>query len=305
MINFGLTPEQRERRRSFIGGSDAGVIADGEPDALLRLYLQKTGDLPDKEDATWTRYMQQVVETAALDWIAEYGCRDARGVRVLPPMTGVDGLGRQRRGDQPTSKTWPFIGCTLDGWHPYLKCPLNVKKLSGWSGKKQGQTPLEWAVEHYTVSTMHEALACDVDFGYLILVIDGKEPVAQRIDCDPWWVEEYVEIARAFWRCVETKTPPQGASFISTPKVEIASLRHINLRNKADAEACNWSGDAIKLITKFAETEGAHKAHMATREEIKKLLPDDVGTLDYGRFHVKRSKANALTMTLEPETNNG
>lgn len=295
-VSFGLTPEQRARRRQFIGGSDSAIIASGDPEKLLNLYLQKTGDLPDKEDATWTRYMQQVVETAALDWVEVYGCRDARGVRVIPPGVVT------RRGNQPNSSVWPFIGCTLDGWSNILTCPLNVKHLSKWTGKKQGQSALEWAVEHYTVSTMHEALACDADYGYLVLVVDGKEPVAQRIDADPWWAEEYVARARTFWDCVTHKTPPFSLpSALAAPKIEISQLRHVNLLNEADAAACNWAGDMITLARRFAETEAWHKAHMAVRESIKALLPDDVASVDYGRWHLTRSKANAIAMRLDPE----
>jgi hypothetical protein len=293
---FGLSKEQREKRRTFIGGSDAKVIAGGDPDELLRLYLQKTGDLPDKEDATWTRYMQQVVEVAALDWVEEFGCCDARGVKVLS-------RGKiSKRGEQPTSTTWPYVGCTLDGWSQSLDCPLNVKRLSRWTGKKQGQTALEWSVAQYTVSTIHECIATDSLFGYLILVIDGQEPVAQRIDADPFWIEEYVDKCRAFWHCVETKTPPEGSAPIAAPRVEISQMRSINLLNPEDLAACNWAPDAIKLITKFADTEGAHKAHMASRDEIKRLLPEDVATLDYGRFHLTRSKSNAIAMRLNAET---
>lgn len=294
MIGLGLTAEQRQNRRQFIGASDAPVVAGGDRDALLTLFLEKTGDLPAEGDPTWTRYMQEVVEAAACNWVEVFGARDSRGVQAIPkgPIT--------RRGEQPRHPILPFIGCTLDGWCEALKCPVNVKHLSKWTGKKQGQTALEWAIAHYTVSTIHEALATEALFGFLLLVVDGQEPVAQRVDVDPWFSDDLIAKERAFWQCVETKTPPEGTSTLVAPKVEAAQLRHINLMNEADKARCQWAGEFIDLGRKFADTEPAHKAHMACRDTIKALLPDDVGFCEFGRFKVSRTKAGAVQMRLDP-----
>lgn len=296
MISFGLSAEQRANRRNFVGGSESDDVNSGDPARMQRVYDRKGPDAPiEAETGTWTRLLQDRMEHASLDWIEEFGCLDPRGIRVIPPGPIT------RRGEQPTASLYPFIGCTLDGWPEVLKCPANVKRLSRWTGKKSGQTALEWAVEKYTVSTMHECLATDSLYGYLILVIDEAEPVAVRIDVDPWVAEEMVARLTAFWDCVVRREPPQAQPAFVAPKIEIAQLRRLDMLNPKDTLANNWSPDFIDLAHLFASTEGAHKKHMICREEIKKLLPDDVASVDYGRFHVSRTKANSITMKLDPE----
>lgn len=299
VISFGLSAEQRANRRNFVGGSESEAVCSGDPAKMQAVYLEKIGEVVSAENGTWTRFVQDRMEHAALDWIEEYGCKDARGIMVIPPGPIT------RRGEQPTASLHPFIGCTLDGWLTTVEGPSNVKRLNRWTGKKQGQTAIEWAVEKYTVSTMHECIACDALYGYLILVIDEAEPVAVRVDVDPWVAEEMVARLTDFWKCVEERTPPEGTAvpFVA-PKIEIAQLRRLDLLNPKDALANNWSPDFIDLAHTFANTEGAHKAHMACRDDIKRLLPDDVANVDYGRFHVSRSKSNAITMKLDPEETN-
>lgn len=295
-ISFGLSAEQRANRLLGVGASESEDACSGDPKRQMPVYLEKIGEVVSKENGTWTRFVQDRMEHAALDWVEAFGCKDARGIMVIPPGPIT------RRGEQPTAALHPFIRCTLDGWLMTVEGPANVKRLNRWTGKKQGQTALEWAVEKYTVSTMHECIACDALYGYLILVIDEAEPVAVRIDVDPWVAEEMVARLTDFWKCVEERTPPEGTAvpFVA-PKIEIAQLRRLDLLDPQVQERNQWSGEFIDLAHTFASTEGAHRAHMACRDDIKRLLPDDVAEVSYGRFLVKRTKSNSITMTLAPE----
>ena len=60
----------------------------------------------------------------------------------------------------------------------------------------------------------------------------------------------------------------------------------------------NWLPEACKQIRTFIDTDGAAKVNAISRDELKKIVPEDVGELRRGRFKLHRDKAGAVRMSL-------
>lgn len=287
MISLGLPPEALAARRLGIGGSDAFTICCGTAEDRYRLYLEKIGEAePKKIMSDWAYALRMATETLQLDWYEHVN----PGFRV------------GSRGKIYVSSAYPFMRCTLDGQIFPGGIPINAKHLSPWT--KQAR---EWAIGKYTPQITHEALVCEAPYGLISLLHGEKEPEIIRIDLDPFFAEDLIEREREFWASVEAKTPPPDCAALAVPRVaiDVKQLRTINLQGEIAEDGTmprgwpNWAGEMEPLIRSFVATESAFKRHAIVREDIKKLLPDDVGELRRGDFTARRSKANAITMKTE------
>ncbi len=60
----------------------------------------------------------------------------------------------------------------------------------------------------------------------------------------------------------------------------------------------NWLSEARDHIKAIIGTDAAAKVNAIHKAEMKTLVPPDVGEIALGRYHYKRSKADAITQTV-------
>ena len=161
-LTFGLTEAERENRRTFIGGSDAGSIVVGG-DAWAELRRQKTGrgepiDLYDLivNDPATNRFLLKYLTRERLELSALMG-------HATEPLNCYwyerqTGRAVEDRRIQIRNPAIPYLGCTLDGrtttatGHP---ASFQTKHLAS-SGE---------AMEiRYTAQCHHEALVHGYDY---------------------------------------------------------------------------------------------------------------------------------------------
>lgn len=295
-IKLGLSDSALQERRAGIGGSDAYTVVHGSAEDRYQLWQEKIGEKkPCKIMSDWAYALRHVTETLQLDWYEHMN----PGVKIVG------------RGEMLWSTEHRFMFATYDGIVsaatavPALRTglpPIDCKHLSRWTKDER-----DWAIEHYTAQMHHQALILDADYGLISMLHGEKEPEIIRIDVDPFYAETLIERERVFWQAVVEGVPPPDCAYLDVPKVavEIKRLRTVAMPTFDDKDwpefvrNNNWAVDAANAIQQFVETEKAHKAHMASRDEIKKAVPEDIGEMTRGTFTLKRSKSNALTMINE------
>lgn len=288
MITTSLSPEALAQRRLGIGGSDARIVVHGEPAERYALWKDKIGEAkPKKIMSDWNYALRMATETLQLDWYEH--CNP--GARV------------HNRGSVLVSEDYPFMRCTLDGVLKPTNVPINAKHVSRWTKEAR-----EWCIEHYTPQVTHEAIVCEADYGLLSLLHGEKEPEIIRIDVDPIYAEHLIARERDFWRRVEERTPPEDCAELDAPKtaVKVERLRHLTIDGEPGSPAWvemvrrnQWVPELVTLFGDFSRTHAAAAVHAITRENIKKLLPDDVGEVEHALARVTRNRAGSVTIALK------
>ncbi len=278
----GLSDDQIAQRRLGIGGSDAGEIMAGR---WRDLWLIKTGRAQ-PEDLSDVLPVQIGIVTEELN--AQWYARKT-GRPVL------------RRGEHVVSRKYPWMRANLDavtttvaGGRPAY---LDFKHVGRFD---------EAALLRYTPQGVHCCIILGCDHWLLSAFVgNSKWEITGDQEADPFYREELIAKEREFWNFVERDEEPRDrAEPALAPKPE-KRLRNIHMPTFTEpgwvdfAQRNNWAIDAANEIMTFGETEGAHKAHMAARERLKLLVPDDAGELRRADFLFTRAKNGAVTMKVE------
>lgn len=226
-----LTPEQIAARKLGIGASEAAKICAGE---WHDLWLLKTGRRED-DDLSDVFAVQLGIETERLN---------------LLWYTKRTGHFLSRFGESVVHPKYGFIRCTLDGFDPTEKMPVQAKHVVPW-------TKIDECVERYRFQVMHECLVTGTNRGVLSVIIGTSEPLREIIDLDQFWANEYIASCQEFWGYVERDEPPPQGAPVDAPPIAPDKMRTVSFEgNNAWASAANdWlnHGAAAKLFDKSAK----------------------------------------------------
>ena len=273
-MKLGLTPEQIAERRQGIGGSDAGRVMSGD---WLALWREKTGRAePEDLSNNLAVQMGSATENFNAFW-----------------YTKQTGRLIVSRGERLQLAAMPWMIANLDGISTTSK-----GHLAYWDAKHVGRFD-EATVRRYTPQMVHCCTILDLDWWVLSVFIGNSkwETVEQQVD--PIYQAQLIACEREFWGYVERDEEPpeaQGGPVLApkpTPR-----LRTVQLEDEWRADWPNWGPRMVELFGTFAGTHAAATAHAIAREDIKALLPEDVGLVTRGRIKISRTKAGAVTMAL-------
>jgi hypothetical protein len=291
-MKLGLTPEQVADRRNGIGGSDAGAIMKGE---WRKLWLIKTGRA-EEEDLSGNLAVQMGSATEDLNafWFEKVTGRKVRyrGTSI-PPATWFGDY--SQRGHPIGDGNRPWMRANLDGI-----AMTRRGHFAYWDAKHIGGR-VDDAVLRYTPQMTHCAHLCRLDWWVLSIFIgNGKHEIVEQ-QVDPLYLEELLAKEKEFWGYVERdEEPPEGDAV--APPAPTPALRRIYLEDSSRGKWPNWGQPMIRLFDEFVGTHAAAVKHAIVRDDIKALLPEDVGFVRYGLVDVKKSKAGAVSITLrEPK----
>jgi hypothetical protein len=280
MMNLGLTPEQLAQRKLGVGGSDAGKIMAGEWRAL---WMEKTGRA-DPEDLSGVLAVQ--MGSATEDFNAFW-------------YTKKTGRPILSRGQRVISSRYPHMIANLDG-----VTQMSRGYPAYWDAKHVGRLD-EATVLRYTPQMVHCCTILGLDWWVLSVFIGNSKWEIVEQEVDPMYQATLIAREADFWGYVtrdeeppETQAPP-----VLAPK-PTPTLRSIVVPVEEDevyGAMCrkdNWLSEARDHIRAIIGTDAAAKVNAINREEMKTLVPSEIGEIKYGRYRFARSKAGAVTQAV-------
>lgn len=249
-------------RRKAIGSSDAPV-------------LYGLGYASQSEFAMWA----EKVHGIATEWSAA----DLRRLKVGHAMESVlrelllEHHGIETYTDPPHSlrqhPTVSYATASLDCWDASGRIVELKNYGAHMSHEFRDGVPLR-----PTIQIQHQLWVTGTDYAYLYCMVGGEpidEPI--RIDRDEEFIELHARKCAAFWRCVETKTPPDVDASEAT-KAALSSLyrREKGPRVEGDDEIDHITS-AIESAT--AAAESLHQAIEGHKNRLRSLIGDSEGVI--------------------------
>lgn len=261
-----LAPE----RSRMTTGSQAPVIAKGMPSQLYELYLERRGE-KQREDLTYNLAVQLGRHNGPfmLDWLE---------LTEQWPITE-----RERFCKHPTI---PWLGATIDGYRDHDDAVIETK-FPGPYMKHQD------LVHYYAPQVVVQMLCRPAARGFLVLPQGNERLIQYEVLVDDAYRAELYRRLEAFQRCVDRGEPPVPPP---APLVPPEQWRTIDLSQRP---LPNWGHALLPTLRLWADTREAAAMHQQAKDDIKSLLPDDVGLVTHGSIMVKRNRARAVSITEE------
>ena len=185
-----------EVRRHGIGGSDAAAAVGVDPwRSPWQLYLDKRGELPDREATEPMRWGQRLEPVIADAFTEETGIPTRRRRAVL------------------AHPEHPWMLANLDRTLDAAHAPdghtgrgvLEIKAVSAW---KREQWSDHDAPIPYVLQLQHAYAVTGATWGYLAALIGGQELRVVEVPRDDALIGELVDVERRLWERVQSGDPP-------------------------------------------------------------------------------------------------
>jgi predicted phage-related endonuclease len=255
-----------DRRRYFIGGSDARIIMGNDEPALLRLWREKRGEV-EPEDLSDNLVVQLGVATEDLNR------------RWYEANTGQAVIDVQRKIRHPVLR---WMGATLDGRVQGSDAVFEAKFMLPWSFSEEA------AAEKYMPQLQHNMWVVAARTAVLSVITGGGKWVEILAHADPLYQHLIVTAERKFWCCVESGEQPRLFG-VEPPKPRLEAVRIV------DMSASNaWA----EFAAVFTRTRQAHLEHEQAKAELKSLVPEDAKEAIGHGVRATRSKSGAVGFDL-------
>ena len=260
---MALSPEQIERRRSFIGGSDANTLVKGDPIEIenLRLFKLNRRDADDLSDILQVE-LGSYTEPFNRRW-----------------FTKKTGHVVTNDGDERMSLDFPFMCCTLDGLVRTENATyvFEAKNVSAFAS-------IEEIIERYYPQLQHNIFVTGADGAFLSVIFGNHKWEIADIPLDEDFTKALLDIETEFWRCVET-----DQQYMPLPVPKPAILATV----KRDMQGHNeWASAAADWL----ENKEAAKKFTDAASSLKGLVDDEVVEAFGHGIVAKRAKNNAITI---------
>ena len=254
---------QLERRRSFIGGSDARIVMGNDEAALVRLWREKRGEM-EPEDLSGNLIVQLGAVTEALNrhWYERNTGRTVTDV--------------QRRIRHPVNR---WMGATLDGMVEGGGAVFEAKFMLPWSFSEEG------AAEKHMAQLQHNMWVTNARMAALSIITGGGKWVEIEIPADALYQHLLLTAERKFWRCVESGEPPRLFG-VEPPRPRIEAVRIVDM---------SGSNSWAEFAGVFRSTRDAFLEHERAKVELKGLMPEDAKEAFGHGIRAKRSRSGAVS----------
>lgn len=256
-MKIGLTKAQKARRRKFIGGSDARIIASGDQEAILRLWKEKRGEAePEDLSDVLPVMMGSFTEPFNIHWFEKQ-----TGKKV------------SRQGEQMVCPNYAFMGCTLDGFIEEELALLECKHCSGFE---------EMAVisARYAPQIQHALFVLDRQVAYLSVFFGSHRWGMAKFDADPFYQAALVEQEEKFWIAVKTGETPPGI-ILPPPPMPLEDMRTVDMTG---------SNEWADLAGTWLENRPAAKRFDEAASGLKALVSSDVREASGHGVKITRTK---------------
>lgn len=242
---YALTPEQIERRLSFLGASEAKIVMEGSPEDVAKLIAIKRGERkPDNLSLNRAVQMGHVTEPLNRFWYTLETGATLIGVGE-PPIRCADA---------------EYIAATLDGFDPELEAPFEAKYHGGFETIDDLIGRYFWQLQQQMVVTNTKHAVLSVIYGL------NSRYEYRLIAADPVSQMELKWRARDVWKCVLTGEPWPELLPVTASKAEIKAYKTVDLStNNAFADAA----------ARFLENQDAAKKFAQAKVDLKSTFPAD------------------------------
>jgi predicted phage-related endonuclease len=270
--HIGMSQEEREARRSSLGGSDARIIMSGDPKAIERLWMEKRGEVePENLDDIIIVQMGNITEDFNIDLFEIY--------------TGLVVTDEQNKVFHPEMD---FLHTTLDGKVRETADSDPIAVLEAKFMMPFHFSP-EKAVEKYFPQVQHNMMVTGLENSWLSILTGSAQHIRLPVEADIFYQTLMLEELKKFWDCVQTGRRPDACEV----KVNLVPMDEMVI---ADMSASNEWGDlAATLLAAKPHADKFDKAE----KEIRKLMPADAKEATARGVTIKRSTDNKLRVTLD------
>lgn len=260
---FGLTAEQKLKRRDGIGGSDANIIMGGDQAAILHLWEIKTGQAED-EDLSRVLPVQMGLWTEPLNrhW-----------------YTLTTGHEVTRVGEQVADFDLDWMRCTLDGVVDAEAAIFEAKHVNAFA-------KIEEVAQKYMPQLHHNMRVCGLHKAALSVFMGTLKYEHFLIEADPFYTDTLIDAEMKFWECVKTMTPPGECAAPASPALP-TQFRTVDMTGRNE-----WAFAAGKWL----ENKGAASQFRMAEQHIKEQVEFDVSEAFGHGVKVSRAKNGALTI---------
>jgi putative phage-type endonuclease len=268
-----MTPEEFQRRKGFLGASEAAAACGLSPwTTPFELWQQKTSDLVSADSAPmeWGRRLESVV-------LAKYA-ESCDGELEYPCLPRV-------------SPDYPWMSCTPDAMRPdrvvEIKTTSNTRE---WGEAGTDAVPIQ-----YLLQVHHQMIVCGLKRADVPVLIAGHDFRVYSIDYDAELAAMLIERERTFWQHVIDGTPP-----------DVKTVRDANARWQKDTgstvEATQAVFDAVLKLRELDEQIAKLEAdHDAVQLAVKTCMADASTLTDTAGMVLATWKAQSRSQFLFQE----
>ncbi len=262
-----LTPAQMKARDNRLTASVAPVVMGDDQAKLTERWKVAIGATPEPDlSDVWAVQWGVHGEQFALDWHER-----------------TTGHALTERGTFCQHPKLPYIGCTLDAYRAFDDCVLDCKVSSSFN-------PLDDLQDYYTPQIIVQMRCRNASRGALLIVHGTAAPRELEIKPDPEYESEMWSRLAAFWVCVETLTPPTALPKMIPP----GQWRKVVLDGEGSQP--NWAPDMMASLRVWRHTKGQADMYATAAKEIREIIPEDVGLIEFENLRVIRNRAGAITV---------
>src|SRR4051794_23294198 len=254
------------KRRYFIGGSDARVIMADDQAALERLWREKRGEA-EPEDLSSNLIVQLGSATEDLN-------------RLWYERNSGEAVSQVQRHVRHPINRW--MGATLDGMVEAKRAVFEAKFMLPWSFSEEA------AATKHMAQLQHNMWVVNAREAVLSIITGGGKWVEMTILADSLYQHLLITAERKFWCCVETGEPPR-VFLVDPPKPRIEAVRVVDM-----SSSNSWA----EFAGIYRGTRAAFLEHERAKGELKALVPEDAKEATGHGVRAKRSKSGAISFEL-------
>lgn len=259
-------------RRKTLGGSDANILMNGDPAAILHLWREKRGEA-EPEDLSRVLPVQMGTWTEPLNihWF------ELMTERLVC-----------NKGDARTHPAYPFMACTLDGVTATASnapAIFEAKHVNAFA-------KIDEVVQKYMPQLHHNMAVTGLSHAILSVFVGTFTHEVVEVACDDWYLAQLIDREKAFWACVQSGEPPLEMPAVA---VSVAPDKWRTVEMEGNNE---WAANAADWLAH----RDAAKKFTASEKGIKALMEADMGRAHGHGLECKRAKNGSLRIS---EVRNG
>jgi putative phage-type endonuclease len=246
------------RRKKGLGGSDAAAACfKSRFKSPYALYREKIGEyepIVDSEKAHFGKILEDIVAK-------EFETRTGKKVWKVNQMI--------------FHPEYDFMFAEVDrrvvGENAILECKTTDKyNLKEWT---DDEVP-----EEYIIQAQHYLAVTNCEKAYFAVLIGGNTFKWYEMERDEELIQDIIEMEKAFWHCVQTKTEPVIDGSSSTKAV----LDAMYPPEEAQEEQIQLSEQAYELSQQYEEIKDRIKELEDKKNEVENKLKKELGEFEAG-----------------------
>jgi putative phage-type endonuclease len=258
-----LTEEQKELRKSGIGGSDSAAVAGlSRYKSNIDVYLEKIG-FKDLEEAGEAAYWGNALEKLIAD---EYVKRNKEEVSQYKSLFKAE--------------KYPWMIANIDGYISTKNAVLECKTCNQYKASEWGEQNTDEIPDEYLLQCAHYRIVTDCDFVAIAVLIGGQEYRQYRYEKNITLENKLINIEYDFWhKHVLPQEPPELKKYEDALKIFAQATDAAKFIDEGTEKKLNIYRETKIKIDELIETAHSLKAQICGYMSNYALLTDPLGNI--------------------------